>query len=340
MEIFRIDLEPSYFKKVGTDLIYPRVFDYATPVFVLNPTEWTPANGQITSKAQLDSEKTEFSGDLTVLASNFQDSSWTSSGWNLSDLDTDIQNFYDSNLIFEESSNTVDNPGVNCIVVKKNIDGTDYTVVFLYVGNQNSLQEIFNYSNFSSTIGLNLVSTSSITDNYIYITNTSAGDVGNVWTTESTNYNRSFELFINFECSGGTGADGFCVQWYDQNNINGGTGGGVGFVNDPDAIHAVLFPTWAGIGGSQIKWFKNNVQQVSELSSISFRQNVYYWLDYDHSAQTMKVSYSTSNNKPVSANHTFNSFVFDSNSYFFGVGAATGGSTDNHILKSMSLSFI
>jgi hypothetical protein len=135
MDLFRNTLEPSYFKKVGSDLIYPRVFDYATPVFVLNPTEWTPANGQITSKAQLDSEKTEFSGDLTVLASNFQDSAWTSAGWNLADLSTDIQNFYNSNLIFEESSFSLDNYGMNYVIVKKNIDGTDYTVVFFYVGN-------------------------------------------------------------------------------------------------------------------------------------------------------------------------------------------------------------
>lgn len=134
MDLFRNTLEPGYFKKVGTDLIYPRVFDYATPVFLLNPTEWTPAAGQITSKSQLDSEKIEFSGDLTVTASQFADSVWTSSGWNLSDLSTDIQNFYNSNLIFEESSLATDNHGMNYVIVRKNIDGTNYTVVFFYVG--------------------------------------------------------------------------------------------------------------------------------------------------------------------------------------------------------------
>jgi hypothetical protein len=142
MNIFKISLEPSYFKKVGDDLIYPMVFDYANSVFVLNPTKWSPNSPQITSKSQLDSEKTEFLGDLTVLAEDFQDSAWNSAGWNLADLDTDIQNFYDSNLIFEESSNTADNPGMNCVIVRKNIDGMAYTVVFLYVGNQSNTLDI------------------------------------------------------------------------------------------------------------------------------------------------------------------------------------------------------
>jgi hypothetical protein len=134
MDLFRNTLEPSYFKKVGDNLVYPSVFGYATPVFVLDPSVWSPANGQITSKTQLDSEKTEFSGDLTVLASSFQDSVWTNNGWDLENLSDDLQNFYDSNLIFEESSNIDDNHGMNYILVKKNIDGVDYTVVVLYVG--------------------------------------------------------------------------------------------------------------------------------------------------------------------------------------------------------------
>lgn len=340
MDLFKNTLEPSYFKKVGSDLIYPRVFDYETPIFVLNPSVWSPDNGQITSKVQLDSEKTQFTDDLQLLASDFADSAWTGNGWNLSDLDTDVQNFYNSNLIFEESPNEEDNPGMNYFIVKKNIDGTDYTVIFLYVGNQNNLQGIFNYVNFSSTVGLNLVSTSSITNDHIYLTSTAAGDVGNIWRTESIKYDRSFEIAFNFECSGGSGADGFCVQWYNLNNVNGSTGGGVGFVGNSSNIHGVLFNTWAGVGGSQVRWYKNNVEQSGSFSAVSFRQNVYYWLNYDHSAQTMKVYYSTSNSKPASAAHTFNSFLFDSNDYYFGMGAATGGSTDNHILKSLSLNFL
>ena len=81
MDLFKNTLEPSYFKKVGSDLIYPRVFDYETPIFVLNPNVWSPDNGQITSKLQLDSEKNQFTDNLQLLAAYFADSGWISNGW-------------------------------------------------------------------------------------------------------------------------------------------------------------------------------------------------------------------------------------------------------------------
>lgn len=81
MDLFKNTLEPSYFKKVGSDLVYPRVFDYSTPIFVLNPSIWSTANGQITSKTQLDSEKIQFTDDLQIIAADFADSVWTSNDY-------------------------------------------------------------------------------------------------------------------------------------------------------------------------------------------------------------------------------------------------------------------
>jgi len=45
-------------------------------------------------------------------------------------------------------------------------------------------------------------------------------------------------------------------------------------------------------------------------------------------------------NHLVLPQHTFTSVTFDTGNYYLGFGAANGGSTDNHILKSMRLSFI
>jgi hypothetical protein len=56
-------------------------------------------------------------------------------------------------------------------------------------------------------------------------------------------------------------------------------------------------------------------------------------------AQTFALYFSTTNTKPGSPNQTFNSFSFDSGSYYMGFGAGTGGSTDNHELLSWSLTF-
>jgi hypothetical protein len=66
---------------------------------------------------------------------------------------------------------------------------------------------------------------------------------------------------------------------------------------------------------------------------------LYFWGDYNHSAQTFALYFNTTNSKPGSPNQTFNSFSFDTGSYYMGFGAATGGSTDNHELLSWSLTF-
>jgi hypothetical protein len=191
----------------------------------------------------------------------------------------------------------------------------------------------FIYTNFASTTGLTLVSTDGVIANSLYVTSTTGG-VGNVYRSTAINFNRSFSFEWVFECSGGSGADGFCLQWTPTNNSNGLSGGGVGLIST--AVNAITFLTFAN---NNVTWYKNNVGQGAQAQAISFRQNVYYWFDYDHALSTGKVYYSTSSTKPVSAQHSYTSFTFDSNDYYIGFGAAIGGSTDNHILKSMTLTF-
>ena len=197
------------------------------------------------------------------------------------------------------------------------------------------VSDSFNYLNFSSTVDLSLVSTAGVTNNWIYITNTGTSDVGNVYRSTAIKYNRSFSIEWNFECSGGSGADGFCIQWSTTNNTNGGIGGGVGLL--AETKNAITFLTYSN---NNVTWYKNNVSQGAQAQTIGFRQNVYYWFDYDHVASTGKVYYSTSSTKPVSVQHSYTNFTFDSTDYYIGFGAATGGSTDNHILKYFKLTFL
>ena len=192
----------------------------------------------------------------------------------------------------------------------------------------------FSYASFASTAGLTLVSTDGVSGNALYITNTAGGNVGNAYRSTAIRYDRSFSFQWNFECSGGTGADGFCLQWTPTNDSNGSLGGGVGYLST--AINAITFLTYTN---NSVTWYKSNASQGAQAQAISFRQNVYYWFDYDHALSTGKVYYSTSSSKPGSPQHSYTGFSFDSNSYYIGFGAATGGATDNHILKSMSLSF-
>jgi hypothetical protein len=53
----------------------------------------------------------------------------------------------------------------------------------------------------------------------------------------------------------------------------------------------------------------------------------------------MKIYVSTTPTKPVAVNFSLREFSFDSTSYYIGFGAATGGETANHILRSMKLTF-
>ena len=191
----------------------------------------------------------------------------------------------------------------------------------------------FTYANFASTDGLTLVSTDGVIANALYVTNTTGG-AGNVYRSTAIRFNRSFSFQWVFECSGGTGADGFCLQWTPTNNTNGSLGGGVSLI--ATAANAITFLTHVN---NNVTWYKNNVSQGAQAHAITFRQNVYYWFDYDHALSTGKVYYSTTATKPGSAQHSYTGFSFDSASYYIGFGAATGGATDNHILKSMTLSF-
>ena len=107
-------------------------------------------------------------------------------------------------------------------------------------------------------------------------------------------------------------------------------------ITNSSTINAFQFQTFTN---NRINWYNSNNFQSFQNLSINIRQNVYYWMDYNYDTSTLYISYATTNTKPGSSQHTFTGVTFDSTSYYIGIGAATGGSTDNHILKSMKLTF-
>jgi hypothetical protein len=193
----------------------------------------------------------------------------------------------------------------------------------------------FDYPNFASTDGLTLVSTVGVVNNALYLTDTTVGEVGNVYLSRTMSFNRNFSFEWNFDCSGGTNppADGFCLQWTPTNNTSGAAGGSVGYINT--AKHALLFKTYIN---DNLTWYNNNVLQ-STLSGQNFERNLYFWIDYSYSLSTLTMYWTTSSVKPSTPNTTLTGFLFDATAYYIGFGAATGGSTANHILRSMKLTF-
>ncbi len=193
----------------------------------------------------------------------------------------------------------------------------------------------FSYANFASTTGTVAVGNATVTSNIYYLTTATGGQVGNVYRTTAIQYNRNFSTTWSTFIGGGTGADGYCIQWTPTNNTNGPTGGGVGLLST--AVNAVTFLTFTN---NNYTWYKNNVSQgATSVTSGFWRQTLYFWGDYNNSAQTFALYWSTTNSKPGSPNKTFTSFSFDTGSYYMGFGAGTGGSTDNQELLSWSLTF-
>jgi hypothetical protein len=196
----------------------------------------------------------------------------------------------------------------------------------------------FNYSDFSSISGLELVGPYvSQTSNEIYLTSPTVASTGNLYRSTSVRFDRNFSLEWKSYIGGGTGADGYCLQWTRTNNTNGVGGGGVGRIADSSTINAIGFYT---LSFNNFQWYKNNVSQSTDSVSTGYwRQVLYFWADYTHSTQTFNLYFNTTNTKPGSPNKQYTSFVFDSASYYIGFGAATGGAQDYHNIVNWKLTF-
>ena len=195
----------------------------------------------------------------------------------------------------------------------------------------------FNYTNFSTTAGTTSVGSTTLTSNILYLTTANTSLVGNVYRTSAIQYNRNFSAQWEFIIGGGTGADGYCVQWTTTNNSTGLAGGGVSRIDNSSTINALSFTTYPSV--QNLTWWKNNVSQGQQAGPISWRQTAYYWLDYVHATSTASLYISTTATKPGSPSFTYTGFTFDSTNYYMGFGAGTGGSTDNHELVNWKLTF-
>jgi len=86
--------------------------------------------------------------------------------------------------------------------------------------------------------------------------------------------------------------------------------------------------------------FTANVM-TSELDlGFNARQDLFYWLDYNHSSGTLRMFVSSTSTKPTTPSHQWTGIAFPGTAYHIGIGASTGGGNDNHILKAWSLSLL
>jgi hypothetical protein len=197
----------------------------------------------------------------------------------------------------------------------------------------------FNYPSFASISGLELVGPYvTQTSNEIYLTSPTVASTGNLYRSTSVRYDRNFSLEWKSYIGGGSGADGYCIQWTTTNNTNGVGGGGIGRIADSSTINAIGFYTLAF---NNFQWWKNNsLQSTDTVSAGYWRQVLYFWADYNHTNQTFDLYFSNVDSKPISPNKQYTSFSFDSTPYYIGFGAATGGAQDYHNIVDWRLTFV
>ncbi|MFM8453522.1 MAG: hypothetical protein ACKOAD_00795, partial [Gammaproteobacteria bacterium] len=203
-------------------------------------------------------------------------------------------------------------------------------------------QSEFFYPYFNNPInaGLTTVSTDGIDAGRLRLTSASNNNVGNVYRSATATYNRDFLLEWEFECSGGDGYDGFCVQWTTDNTATGQGGGGAGAIQQSSTKHFVRFNTPNG-STTNPTWFTNNVNtNLTGATSFSFRRRAWYWLEYDHDSSKAYLYFSESPSRPATPQRVLNGFSFSDTAYYLGFGAATGGLNQNHYLRGLRLTYI
>lgn len=93
----------------------------------------------------------------------------------------------------------------------------------------------FNYTNFASTSGINLVGTSVQNANSIQLTQTAVGQAGAMWVQDKQDVSQAFEatMTIHIENKQGGGADGFALVIQNQSaTALGASGGGMGYARN------------------------------------------------------------------------------------------------------------
>lgn len=200
----------------------------------------------------------------------------------------------------------------------------------------------FDYQGFASTAGLNLVDVVGVVSNNILLTDTVSsedyygGTRGNVWATKARKYNRDWSTAWRMEISGGNGADGFTIQWFTNATTVGGFGALAGRVANANVPYALSVRTYYTL----LNLYTANVETAFRSLGFNARQDLYYWLDYSHANSGLRLFVSQTSTKPATAIHEFTGVSFTNTEYYIGIGASTGGSDDNHILKAWSLSLL
>ena len=216
------------------------------------------------------------------------------------------------------------------------------------------------FSNFSTTTGLTLTSSSTKTTtadgSVLRLVSTASNDTGAAFSNAQFNVTNGFSTSFDFRLSNRTGssdgtavgADGFVFVIQNVGvSALGASGEGMGFLNIGTASFGVEFDTFQnanrgdpssnhlGIdtGGSVNSLVTANV--TPDFDSDGTGTKWTGWIDYNAANSSLEVRVSNTGSRPATANLTYSispatlQSTLGSTSAFIGFTAATGGATEN-----------
>ncbi len=219
----------------------------------------------------------------------------------------------------------------------------------------------FNYSDFSSVTGLNLVGVAKQDANRILVTPSIGGSAGAVWAAMKQDVSIGFDttMTIHIENKNGAGADGMALVIQNAAPTPlGGTGGGIGYArnlmfNQPGITNSFAVavdmwnnnPQWNEPGDNHLTFQSNGLLENTPDMSASIANAGISDLS-DGSNHTIRVVYSSgimsvyldgSLNPALSASVNLSTLLaLDNGTAWVGVTSATGGlaNAQAHVLDS------
>lgn len=221
----------------------------------------------------------------------------------------------------------------------------------------------FNYSDFSSVNGLNMVGVAKQDGNRVLVTPAVGGSAGAVWVAMKQGVADGFDttMTIHIEDKHGGGADGIALVIQNAAPTPlGGTGGGVGYArnlmfNQPGiansfAVEADMWnnnPQWSEPGDNHLTFQSNGLLENTPDTSASMGNAAISDLS-DGSTHTIRVLYAGgvmsvyldgSLNASLSSQINLSTLLsLDAGTAWVGVTSSTGGAADRqaHVLEAWS----
>lgn len=225
------------------------------------------------------------------------------------------------------------------------------SVVLSFGATVNAFATIINYSDFSSTAGLQLngnaaTATDGSSRNVLRVTPSTFNQSGSAFSTSAVtlgadvSFSTKFSFNFNQPLNGG--ADGLVFVVQTVSNTSGGAGGGIGYAGLPNSV-GVEFDNWNNGGGDGNSDNHVGIDLNGDVNSVAINTSLpvildsatdlFSWIDYNGVTDLLEVRLSGVNSRPVSSLLSYTvdlASILGTPNAFVGFTSGTGAAGANH----------